>query len=219
MSILVNNEELYKLQVSNIKFDNLMKVLLRSYGGELFSNFLTIQETKVAERLGISAPEVILSLRHLHERGIISYEQQQDQPQIVFTSERYSAEKLPLNLALLRDRKMNYQQKVEAVIRYIQADNRCRTQQLLEYFGELSDEACQVCDYCLQQKKLLKGVITVEKLQRDILKKLAQAPVLPKDLAVQLKPASRDMSLEAIRQLLDSGKIGYADDGKLMLKP
>src|SRR5688572_22872790 len=58
LHFVVDHTRLYEFQVANAKFDELLKMLLRLYGGELFSNFVRISEGNIARALKISRSEV-----------------------------------------------------------------------------------------------------------------------------------------------------------------
>ena len=53
----MNKEELYRFQVENAHYDSFVKMLLRSYSG-LFSEFISIRESEIALRSGLSKNEV-----------------------------------------------------------------------------------------------------------------------------------------------------------------
>lgn len=44
--------------------------------------------------------------------------------------------------------------RVEAVIHYASSEHRCRSQLLLQYFGETESVRCGKCDVCLERNEL-----------------------------------------------------------------
>jgi len=50
-------------------------------------------------------------------------------------------------------RKERYIARMDQVIRYASAKDRCRSRRLLEYFGESNAKACGQCDVCEANQK------------------------------------------------------------------
>ncbi|WP_146894527.1 RecQ family ATP-dependent DNA helicase [Adhaeribacter aerolatus] len=213
--ITTEHEELYKFQVANPEHDPLLKMLLRIYGGNVYTSFVKISEKSLAEKLKTPAQTVKKSLLYLHQRGILIYEPQHDQPQVVFTTQRYDAADLPINVRRYNALRQNAQQKMEAVIRYAQTQKKCRTQLLLEYFGEISDKACRICDYCLQQRKRKRAQAIRDQLRSQIQQFLNETNLHPKELANQLDTKDIAYISDVISQLLEVGQVQYEADGKL----
>ena len=44
--------------------------------------------------------------------------------------------------------KVAAQERIDAMLRYMQTDNQCRSRQLLRYFGETDSHDCGRCDVC-----------------------------------------------------------------------
>ena len=59
LNILIDNKELYRYQVANPKFDQFLKSIVRIYGGELFSNYLRIDEDLIASKTLLNHNQVI----------------------------------------------------------------------------------------------------------------------------------------------------------------
>ncbi|WP_034256872.1 RecQ family ATP-dependent DNA helicase [Adhaeribacter aquaticus] len=213
--VTTDHEELYKFQVANPELDPLLKMLLRLYGGSVYSNFVKISEKELAQNLKATEAMVKKYFAYLHQRGILLYEPQHDVPQIVFTTQRYDAAQLPINTKRYNMLRQNGFQKMEAVLHYVNSTNRCRTQLLLEYFGELSDEPCRICDYCLKKRKAQRHQEIQENLQHQIRETLKSGNLHPKELALQLATKDAEIIYSVLTQLLDAGQVQYEPDGKL----
>jgi len=213
--ITTQHEELYKFQVANPELDPLLKMILRLYGGNVYTNFTKISEKALAEKLGTPAKTVKKSLAYLQQRNILIYEPQHEVPQVVFTTERYDAAELPINTKRYNTLRKNAQLKMEAVCRYVKTTNRCRTQLLLEYFGEITDVPCRICDYCLEQKKAKRALALTEQLRSQIKQFLQQTHLHPQELAQQLAIKDANIVSEVISQMLAVGQLKYEPDGRL----
>jgi ATP-dependent DNA helicase RecQ len=213
--VRAGNEELYKFQVANREHDALLKTLLRSYGGELFTNFVKISESAMAKTLKQPEGNIKRALTYLHKLGILVYEPQNNTPQLVFTQPRFDAANMPLNQKRINAFRKQAVDKAESVITYIQTQNRCRTQLLLEYFGEITDENCRICDYCLAQKKLKRKQADRKAWEIQILESLNQQPSAPKKLLALFPPHAAAEVSELLREMVDVGKLQFGADGDL----
>lgn len=213
--ITVDHEELYKFQVANPELDPLLKMLLRLYGGSLYISFVKISEKALADSLKVAVAAVKKSLVFLQQLNVLIYEPQHDSPQVVFTTPRHDAPALPINVKRYNSLRANALAKMEEVIRYVGSTDRCRTQLLLAYFGELSDEPCRICDYCLQQKKARRELELREKLQQQIRDLLRPAPLHPRQVAESFSQTDQERVSGLLSQLVDLGQLEYEADGKL----
>ena len=212
---IVGKQRLYEFQISNSKLDPLIKLLLRAYGGELFTNFVRISEKQIAQYLKVEERVVQKGLEYLHKSEIIHFEAQKEKPQLTFTTERFSVATLPFDKKSFETRKERDISKMESVIHYVTHHRRCRTQLLLAYFGEDSDEKCGICDFCIEEKKAKKRQ-DVPDFTTQIVEVLAKESLSVKALTSLLgkEPVA---VLDQIRSLVESGEIYYTETGELSL--
>ena len=211
----VSHEDLYKYQVAHQEHDLLLKMILRLYGGEAFTNFVTISEKNIARQLKVGEDVVKKMLRSLHQHNLVVYEPQHDSPRLEFTTPRFDALQLPLDQKKLDNFRSLALRKTKAIASYIQSTGRCRTQLLLAYFGEDTDKLCRVCDYCLMRKKQQRPQDRQQEHQQKILGLLKAKPQHPKEVVEQFSPQEAEQVSEMIRALVDLGFIQYDSQGNL----
>jgi len=148
----VNNSELYKFQISNKYYDRFIKLLLRSYGN-LFNNYVFINELQLAERYNSDVTEVKRLLIKLQQLEIVKYQEQNSNPQLTFIKARKDVEALQLNEVKWEKRKEYEKNKLNRISDYISTNKTCRSKMLLHYFGEENSEKCGVCDVCVLEKR------------------------------------------------------------------
>ena len=148
----VNNSELYKFQISNKYYDRFIKLLLRSYGN-LFNNYVFINELQLAERYNSDVTEVKRLLIKLQQLEIVKYQEQNSNPQLTFIKARKDVEALQLNEVKWEKRKEYEKNKLNRISDYISTKKTCRSKMLLHYFGEENSEKCGVCDVCVLEKR------------------------------------------------------------------
>lgn len=218
LAIVLDNRELYEFQVMHSRFDSFLKLLLRMYGGELFTDFVTISESTLARTFLMNQPEIENLLQQLHERNVVIYEKQKDKPQLTFLTPRFDASVLPVNVAELNRRKELALRKVQAATIYTEHPTQCRTRLLQAYFGEKPGDACGICDNCLKKKKKMDNeTAAVRKQVRDYVA-LANGPgVSPRQLANYFTQTDADALAQTVKQMLAEEEIRYTKSGNLTL--
>jgi ATP-dependent DNA helicase RecQ len=199
---------LYEFQVANAAFDPLIKSLLRSYGGELFNDFIPITERALAKGLKLAEGEVVTLLQRLASMQLLEYERASEKPEVTFLTPRQDADRMPLDVQRLSERRTLADRKAEAMIHFVEQHHRCRMQVVMDYFGEASFSTCGACDVCMEQKKAESGP-TFTEYRDKIMHLLTQRPMTVDELEEQASPPDRDLFVEVVRDLVDQGALAY----------
>ena len=218
LHIRLNYQALYKYRIANATLEPLLDLVLRLHGGELYTSYVTISESRIASQLGSSVNEITKKLRLLHEQEVVSYSPRKDQPQLLFTTPRFDAAKLPLRASGLEERKQMYSEKITSVVRYVTHPHRCRTQLLLHYFGENYQENCGVCDHCREkakQKKSRGSGQPSEGVEQSVVQVLTDNPMTVEALTAALPTIDESILIELLKNLLDSGELHYDRLGRI----
>ncbi len=210
----IDHNELYNFQIAHRTYDLFIKTILRLYGGELFSNFGVIIETKLAAALKISETEVIKKLAALDKLSILIYDKRKDQPQLVFLTPRHDADTLPLDKKGIEKKKSIDHQKMQSVIHYLHQKNLCRTRELLEYFGEESYLSCGICDICLKNKHHIQEDENIVSYKIQCL--IRNQPLAIDEITSKIEE-KKEVLIKAVRMMLDTGELKYNASGKLVL--
>lgn len=217
---LVDPGRLYEIQIAHAKLDPIIKMLLRTYGGNIFSEYIKIQEAKLAKSLEIKESELVKGLQQLVQMEVMDYDQRKDKPQLTFLTPRYDAGKLPLNLNRIELRRELTLHKAVRMVEYARQKSICRTQYIQEYFGEKTDESCGICDWCQEDRKSKDPEGTEIRFQTRVLETLKQGGELTEhQLLDSLRLPASEKNLNFIRQLQDHGLIALLQDGKLAINP
>lgn len=150
LSITVSRDELYSIQLGSAEVDTFLKVLMRMYEG-LFSGFVTIDEERIAAVGKYSVLAVEKKLKWLAARNVLRYVPKVKSPVLYLATERLYPENLRLDNKEYDDRVARSARRHDAMAAYAQNTDRCRSQMLLEYFGQ-TGKPCGVCDWCLSHK-------------------------------------------------------------------
>jgi ATP-dependent DNA helicase RecQ len=209
---IVARDDLYKFQVANEAFDGFIKLLLRSYTG-LFTGYVVIDEALLAARASTSPEIVINYIKQLKTNKIIDYIPRKKTPYIYFTRDRIHEEELGFSKENYDFRKNDFIERIDAVIRYASTSVKCRSQMLLEYFGEKDSQRCGICDVCQSGNQLGLSKSEFDKIAGLIREEL-KTPQKPEELLFKMG-TDTDNFRSVLRWLLDNQKIVIRNDNKL----
>lgn len=212
--LLVDKGKLYEFQVANAKFDVVIKMILRLYGGELFSGGVKISESYLAAALHLPTDEIVRLLKSLHDMGILLYEPVKDKPQVTYLTPRYDAAKMPLNLQRLASRKELIMGKMEAMIHFVASEHQCRMVMIQQYFDEKTIETCGICDICIAQRKR-SNARELEGIRIEVLTVIKKNPLTLEQLEEIIAPADQELFKDAVRELVDEGQLVYDEVWRL----
>lgn len=209
----LRRDELYRIQENNPDTENLIRIILRSYTG-LFSDYAYINEETLALRSGLSRQQVYETLVLLTKRHILHYIPGKKTPYIIYTRERQESERIVLNRDIYEDRKASYEQRIKAMLEYADAENKCRSRILLQYFGEKNEHNCGLCDACLAKHSSGLKHGEFEDIRNQIMD-ILQSPCSSHDLLEAL-PGDKEKNTKALSYLLAEEVIGQ-EHGKLYI--
>lgn len=208
--------KLYEFQVANVQFDPVIKMMLRLFGGELFSDFVKISEAYLAKALNISYKEMTKILDHLHELRVLIYQPVKERPQLTFVLARQDVERLPLNTARMAARKKLLVEKMNAMIGFATTQYRCRMQMIQDYFNEGTFDTCGICDVCIEKRKK-ENVRAFDELRMEILNMLKQGSQTVENLEERIAPHDHELFVDVIREMVDDGELEYDKTWRLKL--
>lgn len=209
LKFLVNNNQIFDYLSNHPSTNDLIKLILRSYGG-IFEHYTIINEYKLSKKLNCSKNEVVRQLKELHSDNIINYSYENTTSKLSFLVARddnYSINRISRNIEQQNNLKF---EKLKAVISYIKNTKTCRTIQFLSYFNEFVTEPCGTCDNCLAKKT--KNNATQSILDQII--ELLRDRVLSSQELVVLLDYSETEILNSLKILLDKNKISITSQNK-----
>lgn len=203
----VNNSDLYKFQISNKYYDRFIKLLLRSYGN-LFNNYVFINELQLAERYNSDVTEVKRLLIKLQLLEIVKYQEQNNNPQLTFIKARKDVDALQLNEVKWKKRKEYEKNKLNRISDYISTKKTCRSKMLLHYFGEENSEKCGICDVCVLEKR--KNIKDKEflRISNKIKEYLQEKEHSLEEICTLLPNTNEQEIINILNFLFDNDKVG-----------
>ena len=147
VKFLVTRDDLYRLRGENPNEEKVIVALLRNYGG-LFADYGFIDESMIAYQCSMKSNEIYDILKELSQKHVIHFIPRKQIPYIRYMQRREDSEHISLPPAIYEERKSQYQERINAMLRYAKSNDKCRSRQLLEYFGEKDAKDCGQCDVC-----------------------------------------------------------------------
>lgn len=209
--IKASRDDIYGFQVNNPQYGELIKCMLRSLPGVL-TDFVKINEEVLAKKSGLTSDKVVEQLKKLESYHFLSYAPRNDKPQVLFLTEFVDAKHFGLSKENYHDRKKDAEERVKAVVDFVNNDEDCRSVQLLRYFNEKTRKTCGRCDVCIKQGKNRVPYSSIEEKLETVLHETA----LPlHDVMLQCSEFDENKVLDAIRFLIDNDVIQMGKDGTL----
>jgi ATP-dependent DNA helicase RecQ len=201
---IVSRDDLYKFQVANESFDGFIKLLLRSYTG-MFSEYVAINEETLSKKSAATRDTIYQYLVKLSTFKIISYIPGKKTALVIFTEERLERKALLISAENYLHVKEKYEVRLNKMIDYAESETRCRSVQLLDYFGETSDR-CGICDICRERNELDLSKYEFDLILEEI-KTLLETRNPDAEELVRLIEYPEDKVIKVVRWLLDHNKI------------
>ena len=212
---IAGRDDLYRFQVANANFDGFIKLVLRSYSG-LFNNYVAIDEDLLSKRANIPLDQIYRFLNNLNSHKVIHYIPRKKTPYIIFNKERLETDRVKISKENYLDRKKDYLERVDGIIRYSSGKLKCRSQMLLEYFGETDSTRCGKCDICLERNELGLSQFEFDMVAKQLKEYLIE-PCFFEELIFKID-RKEDEIIKVIRWLTDNGKIIHRIDNRLEWK-
>ena len=212
--IKASRDDVYGFQVNNPQFSELIKCMLRSLPG-VMTDFVKINEEVLAKKMGTKAEKVVEQLKKLESYNLLSYAPRNDKPQVLFLSEFVDTKHFNLSKENYHDRKKDAEERVKAVIGFVNNGEECRSVQLLRYFNEKTRKTCGRCDVCQSRGRHLVPYASIEEKLTSV---VGEGSLPVEQVLSQCNEFEDTEVLDAIRFLVDSGVLRLDDEGALTQK-
>ncbi len=215
LKIITDYETAYKFMLENPDMEQLVKEILRSYGG-VFSDYVNINEKQISLRSGIPVEQVFKKLNLLSKLKIVNYIPIKIQPQIFFSTERLPLTHVTFSKEYYYNLKEAAFKRFSALVEFLNNDKECRSLQLLRYFGEEKKTRCGVCDVCEKMNRTELNKVEFETIKNKITALLSEKPRHLFELIPLIDEYDEEKILVVIDWLLEHNSIYRRKDEKLV---
>ena len=211
-----NREELTDFEKQNPALEPLIKGLLRSYEG-IFDYPATVYESKLAKFIQADVSTLKKELQKLNDYGIISYSAQKEKPQITLLQNRMYNDNYQVNSIDYLKRKQNFEERVNAMVAYIQKTAGCRSQHIAGYFTPVKINTCGICDNCINEKALHISTEEFNDITAKIINCTKDQNFTVEEIFLNLKGIKKVKIWKVINYLLAEEKLKTDKDGRLSI--
>jgi ATP-dependent DNA helicase RecQ len=215
VKVTAQRQELYRYEVEHPENEPTLKMLLRTAPGVLDS-FTNVRERDLGAALKLTENDVAKSLESMMNGNILFYEKQNEKPQLTYLRSRAHANDLVINTKLLNLRKINFEKRIQSVLNYLKNSSMCRSRLLLQYFGEMNDHRCGICDVCLKRNDLGVTDMEMENIADHVKEELLQQPMSIREIVTKSKMYNEKPFIAVIQWLLDNNRLKRDKNDKLI---
>jgi ATP-dependent DNA helicase RecQ len=199
------------------QYDAVIKGLLRSYEG-IFDYPSSINETHLSKFISVKKEKLIAHLIEIKKMGIIDYTTQKENPQIKFLQNRVNTSDLVINQKNVLKRKLAFEKRLHAIIKYIRDHHTCRSKMIASYFSDLNVKRCGICDNCLHHKNLTISKEEFEKIREGIENLISLKPANSKQLINEMQGFKQNKILKILHFLQEENIVSITEDGFIKMK-
>ncbi len=147
IQFLISGNQLNYFLQENPIYDAVVKAVLRTYGGT-FEDMVDINLQTICDKAGTNRAEAAKMLQQLTQKQIADFEHDQHDTKITFLVPREDDTTINPLVPYIELQASTKKEKIEQVLQYVANDRKCKSVQLLEYFGETETSPCGICSVC-----------------------------------------------------------------------
>jgi len=218
IQMIARPEDLHIYKSQHPQTADILDFMLRTMGGEVFTQEMRFLPERWARLLYLEEEELLKILNRFKAHSLITFNAPSGQPMIRFHTSYRLLTQEELNWDKYEFLKAQDQQRLQAILSYIQDTKTCRSILIQRYFGEKTDQPCGKCDVCIGRFKQSIDDRLTHDLKNAFMNYIRQHPgVSYKELLIEIRigtPAQRE---RVLRYLLDKQIILQSITGTLSL--
>ncbi|RZS90693.1 RecQ family ATP-dependent DNA helicase [Aquimarina brevivitae] len=202
LQFIVSSKEILDFVETNQKIEYITKGILRTYGG-IFDDSLTIDLSLIAKKTKFSEKDIVEVLEQLQKKELVVFDYTISDAEILFLQPREDDRTINRVKHFLKAQNASKINKVHSILEFIEDQDTCKSQLLLQYFGESTSEPCGICNVC---KKKNAQQVSDKDVQKEILSLLKLERITSRQL-VETLPFDESVLLNEIQKLIQQNKV------------
>ena len=204
IQFLISHKQLSYFLETKPYMEGIVKAVLRTYGGA-FENKVEIDLQTISSKAGTTPAEVVQILNQLNKEGVVEFEHDQHDASVSFLVPREDDSTINPLAPYIRLQEKTKKEKIEAVLTYIGNAGKCRSQQLLDYFGEKKTRPCGICSVCQSSAARLNKE-KMKEIYYAIIGLLEESSCTSREMAERL-PFPEEHIVSVLRMLVERGAL------------
>lgn len=210
---LIPSKEVIRYISLNTKDEEIILTILRTYPG-IFDMQTAFNINLIAKKSHHTENEVHAVIQKLVQKEIIEYNAKNNDASITFNEVREDDKTINRVSKYLENQNNLKIEQLKSVLNYIKDKNSCKSNLILNYFGEESKRDCGICSFCLSKQK---SKTSLSSIQKSILELLQNENLNSRELQIKTKINSNDI-IFALQELLENNQIKILPNNKYTLK-
>lgn len=207
IQFISKKQELFNYLERNQNIAPIIQSMLRTYGG-LFDYETKINPFLIAKKNTIKETFLLSILKKMETDNLINYTTANSDLELVFLVPREDDNTINIFAKTIQSLNQAKISNLERMLSYIANTSNCRSNFILNYFGESIQKTCGICDICTS---VLPTEITMEKVKNQILTLLKTGNYSSRSIIERL--SLKDSSVvSGLRELLEDSLIAINHD-------
>jgi ATP-dependent DNA helicase RecQ len=213
LQFVISSKEVIRYMSLNPQDEEIILTILRTYPG-IYEMQTAFNLQLISKKSNSDEKKVLSLLQKLKEKDIIDYFAKNNDATVTFNEVREDERTINrVAKYLLAQNELKIQQ-LQSVLYYIQEKTICKNKLLLKYFGEIVNEDCGICSYCINKTRNKKDTTT---LSDKIIELLKIQDLSSRDLQ-KLTKFPKDDVIFALQDLLENNTVNVKSNNLYSLK-
>ncbi|OCB77934.1 RecQ family ATP-dependent DNA helicase [Flavobacterium crassostreae] len=213
LQFLISSKELLRYTSLNPNDAEIIYSLLRTYPG-IYEVPTVCNLQFIAKKTNRPENQILALLHKLKEKEIVSYNAKNKDSLLTFNEIREDERTISKVAKRLENQNQLKHLQFKAVIQYVTQNTSCKSNFILEYFGEKTPSDCGICSYCIAKKQ---PKLHPELLSKKIITLLKSTDLNSREIQSKTNCSTND-TIFAIQNLLHEQKIHLTPNNKYTLK-
>lgn len=205
LRLTLPSRELIRYNSLNPKDEPVLLQIVRDYPG-IYELDTKINLPVLSRRSGVPESKIVSILEKMQEKGLAEFRSGSQDATLLFHEVREDERTINRVAGFLKEENTRKARQLDSVIAYVSHDDRCKSRELLEYFGEETTD-CGICSYCVSRKR---AVVSRKDLRNLVREALNGVHLDSRALEQKMQVPAAEL-LAVLGQMLEEGEIAITD--------